>query len=113
MQDVIPPHVRQAVDEAWASSLERQACAGRAARAERTSAAETGVFVVHRAEELAAATEGRMMANGKVALIRAHLNNIGRYQRLLKTRLTDVERDYITTRLSEERAALQHHSFNE
>lgn len=40
-------------------------------------------------------------------LIRAHRNNIRRYQRLLQTRLTDLERAYIQTRLSEEASALQ------
>lgn len=40
-------------------------------------------------------------------LIRAHRNNIHRYQRLLQTRLTDLERAYIQTRLSEEASALQ------
>ena len=47
------------------------------------------------------------MADGKKALIQAHRNNIGRYQRLLKTRLTSVERRYIEGRLSEERSARQ------
>ena len=47
------------------------------------------------------------MADSKDALIQAHRNNIGRYQRLLKTRLTSVERHYIEGRLSEERSALQ------
>ena len=47
------------------------------------------------------------MVDGKDALIQAHRNNIGRYQRLLKTRLTSVERRYIEGRLSEERSALQ------
>jgi len=40
------------------------------------------------------------------ALSRAHSMNIKRYHRLLKTHLTDVERDYIEWRLSQEQAAL-------
>lgn len=47
------------------------------------------------------------MATVKFALVQAHSNNIDRYHRLLKTRLTDVERHYIELRLSEEQAALQ------
>ncbi len=46
------------------------------------------------------------MMDGQTALIQAHRNNIRRYQRLLKTRLTNVERQYIEARLSEEQAAL-------
>ena len=42
-----------------------------------------------------------------IALIKAHCNNIHRYHRLLETRLTDVERQYIQIRLSEEQSALQ------
>jgi len=37
----------------------------------------------------------------------AHRKNIERYQRLLKTYLTDVERRFVEQRLAEERAALQ------
>ncbi|WP_454649729.1 hypothetical protein [Bradyrhizobium liaoningense] len=40
------------------------------------------------------------------ALSRAHSMNIQRYHRLLKTHLTDVERNYIEWRLSQEQAAL-------
>lgn len=40
------------------------------------------------------------------ALSRAHSMNIERYHRLLKTHLTDVERNYIEWRLSQEQAAL-------
>lgn len=36
-----------------------------------------------------------------------HRNNVQRYYRLLKTHLTDVERQYIECRLSEEQAALR------
>ncbi|WP_376707392.1 hypothetical protein AB7008_31380 [Bradyrhizobium sp. 521_C7_N1_3] len=38
---------------------------------------------------------------------RAHRNNISRYRRLLRTKLSTLERQYIERRLSEEEAALQ------
>ncbi|WP_347338769.1 hypothetical protein [Bradyrhizobium zhanjiangense] len=43
----------------------------------------------------------------KLARLRTHRNNIHRYHRLLKTRLSDLEREYIESRLSEQRAALE------
>jgi hypothetical protein len=43
----------------------------------------------------------------ETALARAHRDNIQRYHKLLKTNLTDVERNYIEERLSQERAILQ------
>jgi hypothetical protein len=43
----------------------------------------------------------------KTAPTRAHRNNIQRYNRLLETHLTDVERNYVKQRLAEERAILQ------
>jgi len=39
----------------------------------------------------------------KVARLRAHQRNIDRYQRLLKTKLSDLESEYLERRLSEER----------
>lgn len=47
------------------------------------------------------------MMDENLALLRAHRNNIRRYHRLLKTRLTEVERRFIEKRLSEERSALE------
>jgi hypothetical protein len=47
------------------------------------------------------------MVETKTTLTRAHHDNIRRYNKLLETRLTDVERDFIEVRLSEERAILQ------
>ncbi len=47
-----------------------------------------------------------MMLDENLARIRAHRNNIQRYRRLLKTRLTELERHFIERRLKEERAAL-------
>lgn len=41
------------------------------------------------------------------ALMKAHERSIERYRRLLGTRLSDVERNYIESRILEERAALQ------
>jgi hypothetical protein len=39
----------------------------------------------------------------RAALLRAHERNIDRYQRLLKTKLSEAEVDYLQKRLSEER----------
>jgi hypothetical protein len=48
-----------------------------------------------------------MMIDEKLARLRTHRNNISRYRRLLKTHLTDCERQFIERRLSEERSALE------
>ncbi|MCP3402066.1 MULTISPECIES: hypothetical protein [unclassified Bradyrhizobium] len=47
------------------------------------------------------------MLDENLARIRAHRNNIHRYRSLLKTRLSDLERQFIERRLSEESSALQ------
>jgi hypothetical protein len=39
----------------------------------------------------------------RIARLRAHEQNIDRYQRLLKTKLTDLESQFLEKRLSEER----------
>jgi hypothetical protein len=39
-------------------------------------------------------------------LARAHENNIARYRRLVQTRLSDIERHFIESRLAEEQTAL-------
>jgi hypothetical protein len=46
------------------------------------------------------------MVEATEAFIRAHRNNIQRYRRLLRTRLSELERTYIERRLAEETAAL-------
>ena len=46
------------------------------------------------------------MLDENLARIRAHRNNIYRYRRLLKTKLSQLERDFIERRLAEERSAL-------
>jgi hypothetical protein len=46
------------------------------------------------------------MLDENLARIRAHRNNIHRYRRLLKTRLSQLERNFIERRLAEERLAL-------
>ena len=46
------------------------------------------------------------MTNEKFAILRTHRNNISRYRRLLKTELTEFERQFIERRLSEERSAM-------
>ena len=48
----------------------------------------------------------RAVFDANLATIRAHRNNIHRYRRLLRTRLTAVERSFIERRMSEERADL-------
>ena len=45
------------------------------------------------------------MIDEKFALLRTHRNNIARYRRLLKTKLTEYERQFIERRLSEEQSA--------
>ncbi|UGX99124.1 hypothetical protein G6321_00024140 [Bradyrhizobium barranii subsp. barranii] len=47
------------------------------------------------------------MMDENLALLRAHHNNISRYRRLLRTKLSPLERQFIERRLSEEEAALQ------
>lgn len=47
-----------------------------------------------------------MAIDEKLARIRVRTSNIRRYRRLLKTELTDLERNFILKRLSEEEAAL-------
>jgi hypothetical protein len=47
------------------------------------------------------------MIDEKFALLRTHRKNISRYRRLLKTKLTEFERQFIETRLSEERSAME------
>ena len=44
------------------------------------------------------------MIDEKLARLRTHRNNIARYRRLLKTKLTDLERQFIKKRLSEEQS---------
>jgi hypothetical protein len=48
-----------------------------------------------------------MMVDEELALLRGHRSNIGRYQRLLKTELTEFERRFIERRVSEERSAIE------
>ena len=47
------------------------------------------------------------MLDENLARIRAHRNNIHRYRRLLKTRLSQLERSFIERRLAEEKSALE------
>jgi hypothetical protein len=47
------------------------------------------------------------MAVLETALCQACRNNISRYERLLKTHLTDLERNFVELRLWEERSALR------
>lgn len=45
------------------------------------------------------------MTDESLARLRTHRNNIHRYRQLLETRLTDLERQFIEKRLSEEQSA--------
>jgi len=45
------------------------------------------------------------MTEENLARLRTHRNNIHRYRRLLRTQLTDLERGFIETRISEEMEA--------
>jgi hypothetical protein len=44
------------------------------------------------------------MMDKNIAHLRTHRNNIARYRRLLQTKLTDLEREFIERRLSEEQS---------
>jgi len=46
------------------------------------------------------------MFEQNLARIRTHRNNIHRYRRLLRTELSDLERDFIDRRMADEQAAL-------
>jgi hypothetical protein len=47
------------------------------------------------------------MFDEEIARLRAHGRNIGRYRRLLETDLSEIERQFIERRLTEERSALE------
>ena len=48
-----------------------------------------------------------MMLDERFVRLRSHRNNIARYRRLLKTSLTDLERQFIERRLSEEQSQFE------
>lgn len=47
------------------------------------------------------------MTDEKLARLRAHESNINRYNRLLKTNLSDIERRFLEQRLGEEMSAIE------
>jgi len=47
------------------------------------------------------------MLDAQFARLRTHRNNIARYRRLLNTNLTDLERQFIKKRLSEEQSEFE------
>lgn len=49
-----------------------------------------------------------MMLDEKLAHFRTHRDNIHRYRRLLKTKLSTLEREFIERRLAEEEAAVEY-----
>ena len=61
MQQNLPPHVRQAVDEAWASRLAQQAGAWKSTRAGRTGATDTGVIVIRRPKRTAVISQSKSL----------------------------------------------------
>jgi hypothetical protein len=46
------------------------------------------------------------MFEENLARIRSHRNNIHRYRRLLRTKLSDLERNFIERRMADEQASL-------
>ena len=52
------------------------------------------------------------MIDQALAQFRAHRQNIDRYRSLLRTNLTEFERDFIKRRIAEEQAALSALSFD-
>jgi len=48
-----------------------------------------------------------MMIEKNLAKFRAHRNNVDRYKRLLRTRLTELEQEFIEKRLREEVKVLE------
>ena len=47
-----------------------------------------------------------MTTDEKLARLRVHRNNVHRYRRLLSTRLSDLEREFLIKRLAEEQIAI-------
>jgi hypothetical protein len=50
---------------------------------------------------------GSIMIDDKLAHLRAHVSNISRYRRLLKTNLSELERQFLERRLREEMFATE------
>jgi len=47
------------------------------------------------------------MIDEQIAQMRTHRNNIHRYRRLLRTRLTELERQFLERRMAEEQSKLE------
>ena len=47
------------------------------------------------------------MIDEQISQMRTHRNNIHRYRRLLQTKLTEIERQFIERRMAEERSKLE------
>ena len=47
------------------------------------------------------------MTEERIVRLRTHSNNVDRYRQLLKTNLSEIERQYLEKRLSEEQAAME------
>ena len=50
---------------------------------------------------------GAIMFDEEIARLRAHGRNIGRYRRLLETDLSEIERQFVERRLTEEKSAVE------
>jgi hypothetical protein len=59
------------------------------------------------ASQIQSPSARRPEVDEKIARLRSHGNNIRRYHRLLQTKLSDVEREFIERRLHEEREAME------
>jgi hypothetical protein len=59
-------------------------------------------------EVIATTPVGRWtMTEERIVRLRTNRNNIDRYRRLLKTNLSEIERQYLERRLSEEQAEME------
>jgi hypothetical protein len=64
----------------------------------------SGNSASHRSQQ---AFEGKDMTDLDTILITAHRGNIRRYQRLLRTHMTNLERSFVLRRIEEERSAIR------
>ena len=57
--------------------------------------------------ELTPLVKGRQLIDQQLARLHAHRSNIQRYRNLLQTSLTELERQFVEKRLTEERSNLE------
>ena len=107
----LPRHVIDRLEQRWASRLQQEAKAW-ASKPRFVSGqlqkrhVRTVPVLVKRSKHLKAQPlkqrGSEMMLDERLARLRAHRNNIHRYRRLLQTNLTELERNYVDSRLKEE-----------